>query len=85
MQQLSDAQLEALVERAAERGAQRALHSLGLHDDGAPRDVAELRGLLDAWRLVKRTAIKTATGWLTAGLLTGIALALGFKIWKDGQ
>lgn len=84
MHELSSEQLDAMLERAAELGASRALHKLGLHDDKAPHDVAELRTLLDAWRLVKRTVLKTATGWLTGALLTAIALSLGFKIWQDG-
>lgn len=84
MHDMSEAQLEALIERAAERGAQRALHSLGLHDDGAPHDVAELRSLLDSWRLVRRTMLKTATGWVTTALLTLLAFLVGIKFWQGG-
>lgn len=84
MHELSSEQLDTLLERAAERGAARALHNLGLHDDKAPHDVAELRTLLDSWRMVRRTMLKTAVGWLTGALLTAIALLLGVKIWQDG-
>lgn len=85
MPELSDAQIEVMLERAAERGAQKALHSLGLHDDAAPADVAELRSLLDSWRDVRRTMLKTATGMITAFLLGALALGTVTKIWKGDQ
>jgi hypothetical protein len=81
---LTDYEIEALIERAAEKGAQKALHNLGLSDDGAQQDVAELRGLLEAWREVKGTALRTATGWLTVAVLSLLALGAGAKFWQDG-
>ena len=48
--QLSPEELEAMMDRAAKRGAYAALKELGLHDDHAPQDIDELRGLLSAWR-----------------------------------
>jgi hypothetical protein len=77
--------LRAIVEEAGELGATRALRRLGLADDGAERDVAELRELLRAWREAKRSAWKAAIGWLArlviVLLLAGLAVELGFGNW----
>ena len=74
--------LRAIAEEAGELGATRALTRLGLADEGAAGDVAELRELLAAWRDAKRSAWKAAAGWLVrlaaALLLTGLAVKLGF-------
>lgn len=73
--------LRAIVEEAGELGAARALRRLGLADDGAERDVAELRELLRAWRDAKKSALSAAAGWAVrialALLLAGIALKVG--------
>lgn len=73
---LTRAELETLVERAAEEGARKALERIGLHDDDAPGDVRDLRGLLEAWRDARRTAwatiIKAATTVLLAALAAGV-------------
>src|SRR5690242_8178715 len=77
--------LRAIVEEAGELGATRALTRLGLADDGAERDVAELRELLRAWRDAKRSAWKAAVGWavrlISVLLLAGLAVKLGFGDW----
>ena len=73
--------LRAIAEEAGELGATRALTRLGLTDDGAERDVAELRELLRAWRDAKRSAWKSVWGWLCALLLAGLAVKLGFGSW----
>lgn len=74
--------LRAIAEEAGELGATRALTRLGLSDDRAQGDVAELRALLDAWRDAKRSVWKAALGWIVrivgALVLTGLALKLGF-------
>jgi len=73
--------LRAIVEEAGELGATRALTRLGLADEGATRDVAELRELLRAWRDAKRSAWKAVLGWLarllSVLLLAGLAVKLG--------
>lgn len=61
--------LEALLERAAKKGAQDALESIGLHDEDAVKDVQELRGLIDAWRGAKKTVWRTVTQAITMALL----------------
>ncbi len=45
-----------LLDRAAERGAERCLAHLGLENGHAARDIRELRDLLEAWRDARRTA-----------------------------
>jgi hypothetical protein len=73
--------LRALIEEASELGAARALASLGLDDPHAPKDMAELRELLSAWRDAKVSARKAVIGWLVRGalalLLIGLAVKLG--------
>ncbi len=72
--------LRALIEEASETGATRALANLGLNDAQAPRDMAELRELLSAWRDAKKSAQKAAIGWIVrmglALLLIGLAVKL---------
>ncbi|GAA4223047.1 hypothetical protein GCM10022253_32900 [Sphingomonas endophytica] len=75
------ATLRAIVEEAGELGAMRALKRLGLADDGAAGDVAELRELLRAWRDAKRSAWRALAAWVArvvlALLLAGLAVRLG--------
>lgn len=78
------ADFEDLLESAAERGAKSALKAVGLHDDEAAADVRDLRGLLDAWRDAKTTAMRTAVGMATKALLLGLAAWFGLKMFlKD--
>jgi len=79
------ATLRAIVEEAGELGAMRALARLGLGDEDAAGDVAELRELLGAWRDAKRSAWKALVGWLvrlaSVLVLAGLAVKLGFGEW----
>lgn len=79
------ATLRAIAEEAGELGASRALARLGLEDDAAHGDMAELRELLRAWRDAKRSAVKAVAGWvmrmLLALVLVGLAVKLGFGAW----
>jgi hypothetical protein len=77
-------EIEALLDAAAERGAQKAMQSLGLHDDNAPKDVAELRSLLDSWRDVRKTVVKTVTQAITVFILGALALGAATKVFKSG-
>ncbi|MEY3658560.1 MAG: hypothetical protein RL425_1321 [Pseudomonadota bacterium] len=73
--------LRAMIEEASDLGAARALARLGLSDDHAAKDMAELRELLSAWRDAKKTMRKAVLGWLArialALLLMGLAVKLG--------
>jgi len=66
---MTELEIEALVERAAKEGARQALEQIGLHDEGAVKDVLELRSLIGSWREVKKTAIQTFVRWTTLGIL----------------
>lgn len=72
--------IDELLTRAAERGAERCLAHLGLENGHAARDIRELRDLLDAWRDARHTAwqtvIKVATTGILASLLVGAAIKL---------
>lgn len=79
------ATLRAIAEEAGELGASRALTRLGLADEAAHGDLAELRQLLNAWRDAKKSAVRAAAGWVVrmvlALVLVGMAVKLGFGAW----
>ena len=73
-------EFEAILERAAERGARHALHEVGLDGEDAAHDIRELRNLLDAFNEAKKTAGLTIIKMLVTGfvmvLLAGTVLKL---------
>lgn len=76
----SQAELDGLLEQAAERGALRLLAHLGLENGHAARDIHELRGLLDAWRDARKTAWQTTIRVLTTGLLALLIVGAAIKL-----
>ena len=60
--------LDELLTRAAERGAERCLAHLGLENGHAARDIRELRDLLEAWRDARHTAWQTVIKVATTGM-----------------
>lgn len=74
--------LEAMLERASEAGAKKALASVGLHDDDAPRDVRDLRDLIESWRDAKREIWRTFTRTMTVALLAALAAGAAVTWWK---
>lgn len=74
---LTTEELEAMLDRAARRGARVALHELGLHDDTAGQDLNEIRSLLASWRDTKKTIWGTVIRIVTTGLL----LFIGGAVW----
>ena len=76
---MTDAELEAMLDRAAKKGATEALHEIGLHDENAIHDIHELRGLLDSWRSTKRTIGSTITRFATMAILGALAASAWFK------
>jgi len=79
-------EFEAILARAAEEGAKRALADVGLVGDEAALDIRDLRSILDLLRLVRRTAVQTVvravdTAILLA-LLAGVAIKL--KVFGNG-
>jgi hypothetical protein len=77
---LSDHHLEAMLERAAEEGARRALNDVGLGSKDAVLTIHDMQSLLECIQFVRRTAVQTAVHVITAAaliaLLTGIAMKL---------
>ena len=73
-------EFEAILERAAERGARHALHEVGLDGEDAAHDIRELRNLLDAFNEAKRTAGLTIIKMMVTGfvmvMLAGTILKL---------
>ena len=79
---LSPDELEAMLDRAARRGAKEALRSIGLLDDDAHKDITEMRSLLEAWRDTRRSIWSTITKLVTVGVLTFIAGAVWMTMGK---
>ena len=73
-------EFEAILERAAERGARHALHEVGLDGEDAAHDIRELRNRLDAFNEAKKTAGLTIIKMMVTGfvmvLLAGTVLKL---------
>ena len=76
-----------LLDRAAERGAERALAHLGLENGHAAKDIRELRGLLDAFNEAKKTAGLTIVKMLVTGLVMALLAGafLKLKLFGGGQ
>ena len=69
-----------LLEKASEQGAARALAHLGLADESAAKDMADLRELLSAWRDAKRSARRAVVEWLVRGCLAVLLIGLAVKL-----
>ena len=76
----SDAELEAMLARAAEEGARQAPSDVGLGGKDAVVTIHDMRSLLECVQFVRRTAVQTAVHVITTAvliaLLTGIAIKL---------
>ncbi|QSL99456.1 hypothetical protein CRP9_gp41 [Roseobacter phage CRP-9] len=79
---LSPDELEAMLDRAARRGAKEALRSIGLLDDDAHKDITEMRSLLEAWRDTRKSIWSTITKLVTVAVLTFIAGAVWMTMGK---
>lgn len=67
-------ELDMLLEKASERGAESALRKIGLHDEQAGKDIQEVRSLLESWRDTKKTITQTIAKVITTSILTVLAL-----------
>lgn len=72
--------LQAIVEEAAEAGAARALKRLGLMDEKAGDDIQELRELVQGWRDVKKSALRSLLAWIARTLVALLLLGISFKL-----
>ena len=79
--------LDDLLTRAAERGAERCLAHLGLENGHAAHDIRELRNLLDAFNEAKKTAGLTIVKMLVTGLVMALLAGafLKLKLFGGGQ
>ena len=82
MTPLTPEQLEAMMDRAAKKGARQALRDLGLSDLDAANDIKELRSLLDSCRDTKKSIWKTLVQLGTVAVLTFIATAVWMQVGK---
>lgn len=73
-------EFDDLLDRAAERGAERALAHLGLENGHAAKDIRDLRDLLQAWRDARRTAWQTAVKVVTTGILAALLVGAAIKL-----
>ena len=80
MSQLTPEELEAMLDRAAKKGAAEALRSLGLQDEDAAGDIRDMRNLIDAWRMTKKSIWATTVKLGTVAVLTFIATAVWMSI-----
>ena len=67
---LSVIELEALLIKASKQGAKAALKEIGLDDDLAYMDNANLRELLKSFRMAKKHAFKVFIRWMVFGFMT---------------
>jgi hypothetical protein len=79
---ITNEELEAMLDRAARKGAKEALASIGLLDDSAQRDITEMRSLLEAWRDTRKSIWNTVTKVITVSMLTFIAGAVWMNLDK---
>ena len=79
---ITNAEIEAMLDRAARKGAKEALASIGLLDDSAQRDITEMRSLLEAWRDTRKSIWNTVTKVVTVSILTFIAGAVWMNLNK---
>ena len=77
---MTEVELEEMIARAAERGAEQALKRIGLQDESSYDDVRELRGLLNAWRETKKTVGQTIARWVTTAILVTLAAGIYMKV-----
>ncbi|HXF88291.1 MAG TPA: DUF6127 family protein [Xanthobacteraceae bacterium] len=84
---MTQAEIEELLARAAERGARRALADVGLEGKEAALDVRDLRALIECLRLVRRTAVQTIVRLITTGILLALiaGIAIKLKLFGNGS
>ena len=77
---MSEIEFQAMLTRAAEEGARRALADAGLDGKEAALDIRDLRSLLDCIRFVRRTAVQTTVHLLTTGILLALLAGIALKL-----
>jgi len=77
---LPTGEVETSLERAAETGARRALHEVGLDGQDAAEDIRELRSLFAGFHLAKQTAVQTAVRLITTAILLALTAGIAIKL-----
>ena len=77
---IPEAEFEAMLTRAAKKGARQALNDVGLEGDEAALDIRDLRSLLDCVRFVRRTAVQTTVHLITTGLILAMLAGTAIKL-----
>lgn len=78
MKEITLSKLQALLEQAAEKGAEKALARVGLSDEGAGADIRDLRDWLRACRVIKSEALRTAVSVTTKAVIMAIIIGLAY-------
>lgn len=77
---IPEAEFEAMLARAAQKGARQALADVGLEGETAALDIRDLRSLLDCIRFVRRTAVQTTVHLITTGLILAMLAGTAIKL-----
>lgn len=77
---MGDAEFEAILARAAEEGAKRALADVGLDGKEAALDIRDLRSLVECMRFVRRTVVQTSVRMITTGVLLALLAGIAIKL-----
>ena len=73
-------EFEAMLSRAAEKGARKALADVGLEGPKAAIDIRDLRTLLASLRMARRTAWQTVVRLVTTALLLALIAGVAVKL-----
>ena len=73
-------EFEAMLSRAAEKGARKALADVGLEGPEAAIDIRDLRTLLASLRMARRTAWQTVVRLVTTALLLALIVGVAVKL-----
>jgi len=73
-------EFEAMLSRAAEKGARKALADVGLEGPEAAIDIRDLRTLLASLRMAQRTAWQTVVRLITTALLLALIAGVAVKL-----
>ena len=77
---LTPEELEAMLDRAAKRGAIAVLSELGLTDETAAADIREIRGMLAVWHGTRLSIWNTFVKITTVAVFGFIATALWMQL-----
>lgn len=76
-------ELRAMLEKASEDGARKALAGVGLHDAEAGDDVRDLRQMMADWRAMKRGILTTIGNTIVLGLIGLIGFGILWHLKKQ--